>query len=301
MENSVLFLGQQKSEHRILTSADPRVPFGPVGQCIYCENETDPAKLTLEHIIPSGIAGNLEFEKSSCYPCAAVTGRTEQFCLRQMFDTPRAMHGLRKRKHKDASQTAKYRFIEGGVNNGKMDESTGVEREMEFSKGPPNMIPNLITHYLPSILLGLPTTVKIPSYFYGNLDIHSMQSAHAKEGGHPGIDEVGVGFKLHAGRLGQMIAKIAHSYAVSQLGLDGFTPFLQGYIREREDQSFDSHHIGSMIWGVDHCIHNIGLYLFPLDSPPGVTFHRSMFWVVRLHLFAWRNPLAYFIAVGRPK
>jgi hypothetical protein len=101
----MLFLGQRISEHVILNSADPRIPLGPIGNCIYCEGQTEPTKLRLEHVIPSGLAGNLELEKSSCVPCATITGRNEQRCLRQTFDTPRAMHGLRKRKHMDASRS----------------------------------------------------------------------------------------------------------------------------------------------------------------------------------------------------
>jgi hypothetical protein len=147
----MLFLGQQKSEHVILNSADPRVPFGPIGNCMYCERQTDLTKLTLEHIVPSGIAGNLELEKSSCTPCAKITGRNEQRFLRQTFDTPRAVHGLRKRKHKDASQRAGYRFIKGGAKE-TYDATAGEKREMEFSEGPPNAVLGIFTNALPGLL-----------------------------------------------------------------------------------------------------------------------------------------------------
>jgi hypothetical protein len=289
----MLFLGQQKTLHRILNSSDPRVPFGPIGNCIYCENETDLAKLTLEHIIPSGIAGNLELEKSSCFACAKITGRNEQICLRQLFDTPRAVHGLRKRKHKDASQTGQYLFIKGGKKGGKFDESAGEKREMEFSKGPPNIIPGLFTRSLPGILLGLPATAKIPGVFHGNVDFQSLHSAHVKEGGKPNIDEVAVQFKFDVGRLGQMIAKIAHSYAVSQLGLGTFTPFFQKYIQQRDGALFNTHYMGSMEMDVEPCIHKISLHLFPVDQ--------AKYWLVRLQPFAWRSRLVYFAVVGLAK
>jgi hypothetical protein len=104
---------------------------------------------------------------------------------------------------------------------------------------------------------------------------------------------------FNGGWLGQMLAKIAHSYAVSQLGLGTFTPFLQKYICARDGAIFDTHYMGSGIVGQEECIHSIGLYLTPVDARDG-TFRQSHYWTVRLHLFAWRDPLVYYIAVGRP-
>jgi hypothetical protein len=226
-----LFLGRQISEHRVVNTEDARIPFGPLGQCMYCENTPDLAKLTLEHIIPKGLGGNLEFEKSSCKDCARITGRNEQMCLRGMFDVPRAIYGLRKRKHKDASTAAGYQFIQGTV---------AKDREAEFSKHPPNFLPFFDTKSLPGILLDLPEEIKLPCVVYGNIDQASMQAAHDKEGGRPRVDLIKVELRFNAGVLSQMLAKIAHSYTVSQIGLT-FKPLLQSHISYRETHSASRH------------------------------------------------------------
>ena len=58
-----------------------------------------------------------------------------------------------------------------------------------------------------------------------------------------GIDK---SHRMDAGDFGRMLAKIGHSYAVAELGLDGFKPVLTNIIRGQRPFSL-THYIGSQV------------------------------------------------------
>jgi hypothetical protein len=155
------------------------------------------------------------------------------------------------------------------------------------------MITLFTTNGLPGLLRGASESEEIPAVPYCNIDMASMDLSYKKEDGKVGVDQRRVEVEFNAGVLAQVLAKIAHSYAVSHLGLGAFEPFLQSYSVQQDTPRVDTHRIGGLSLGTEQCVHSISLYLFPVGL--------ARYWVVRIHLFAWRNPLVYFVAVGRPR
>ncbi len=74
--------------------------YPPVGRCIYCGSTES---LTDEHIVPLAMSGTGVLPKSSCTPCARITGALEQRVLRGMLWPLRVATKTKSRsKHKDA-------------------------------------------------------------------------------------------------------------------------------------------------------------------------------------------------------
>lgn len=196
--------------------------YAPVGRCIYCGSRVwsteQERKLGDEHIVAEGLGGNLVLPESSCKSCEEETSRFELVWLRS-FDAVRVEKGLRKkkrrsprvlvltlqrngqsvRKHIPAEQyppmivTLKFNPPEI------LSDSEQVEKE--FSGG-------VATAILPSFVR------RLKQYLYQGWSVTvppAQRDATARQ-------------------LGRMLAKIAHSYAVAELGLGGFQPFLQPII-----------------------------------------------------------------------
>src|SRR5207248_3121126 len=69
-------------------------------------------KLSLEHIIPFGIAGNsLMLPKASCQSCAKITSQVEQACLRHLWWPLRTRMGAPTGQPKERPTTFKLRRV----------------------------------------------------------------------------------------------------------------------------------------------------------------------------------------------
>jgi hypothetical protein len=70
--------------------------YMPAGACIYCgsRNSMGASPLSVEHIVPVGLGGELILPRASCENCASITIRNERFCLRKMLLEVRAQLGL---------------------------------------------------------------------------------------------------------------------------------------------------------------------------------------------------------------
>jgi hypothetical protein len=93
---------------------------------------------------------------------------------------------------------------------------------------------------------------------------------------------------------GHMLAKIAHSYAVAELGMDGFNPILNNLIR-----GLPTLHMAQFVGGnflpepKSTDLHEISIKLSNRIDGRG-------FWVVRVRLFADLDMPAYYIVAGEP-
>jgi hypothetical protein len=145
--------------------------------------------------------------------------------------------------------------------------------------------------------LGRPASENIPCVSYINYDIEAADIAFQKHGGRKGFDQLRIEVKLHPGLLAKMLAKIAHAYAVSQIGLT-FRPFLQSYILD-DKLPINTHLIGNFTLDKQPYIHLISLFQYPVieTRPSGLSIPKK-YWMVRLQLFTWRCPLVHFIVVG---
>jgi hypothetical protein len=96
---------------------------------------------------------------------------------------------------------------------------------------------------------------------------------------------------MDEGDFGRMLAKIAHSYAVAEMGLDSFTPFLCGIITGIKPYLL-SHYIGSQLVTTDEPIdlHEISFDTSGLDQ--------GRYLVVKVRLFAPYKTPRHLVVVG---
>lgn len=92
--------------------------YPKVDRCIYCG--VDNFELTDEHIIPLGLGGNWILPKSSCRECATITGRVEQFCLRQMLGNIRLRLNFPTRRRKDRPNELPVEFLRSDGTTGEV-------------------------------------------------------------------------------------------------------------------------------------------------------------------------------------
>jgi hypothetical protein len=196
--------------------------YMPVGSCIYCGSKEWSAgqyrKLGDEHIIPEGLGGKLLLPEASCKVCEEVTSQFEQEWLRSSFYSGRVQKGLGKKK----KRPPRYLPLKIQRNGRTVWESIPIE------KYPAIIVTLLFDH--PDILSGCEPVEKELS---GGVAVGILPTfgQHMNEY----LAKGEVSFEPPRGKatsrhLGRMLAKIAHSYAVAELGLDGFKPCLQKII-----------------------------------------------------------------------
>ncbi len=209
--------------------------YAPVGRCIYCGasewSANQSRKLGDEHIIPEGLGGRLVLPEASCRKCEAVTSKVELEWLRSAFYTARVQKELGKKKKRPP------RFLGLQVQrNGKVVwESIPLEKY-------PAMIVTLLFDK-PEILSDCSPVEKVLS---GGVVIGILPTFGRLL--KPYLDQGSVTFSpprsgATSEYLGRMLAKIAHSYAVAELGIDGFTPFLTNIVLGTDTRHL-SHYIG---------------------------------------------------------
>jgi hypothetical protein len=185
------------------------IVYRAVDHCVYCGRNNVP--LGREHIIPLGLDGGLILLKSSCSNCSDVTKKFEEYCLRKMFGLFRAQIKLQSNRHKK-----KVRFHVLGP--------TGYKKEIDPQDAPSVLLFPLLS--APSIL---------------NTDYAHKLPLIVK--GHKRID-IAKGRLVHSGSLilnyhydlimfARMLAKIAHSFAVAELGEENLSPLLLDIILDR--------------------------------------------------------------------
>jgi hypothetical protein len=195
-----------------MESIEGPTTYDPVGACIYCG--TCEGQLTREHIIPLGLGGNWVLPQASCNACAAITRDIEQFCLRPMLGPFRIRLKLPTRRPKERPATLPIEYVR-------------TDGERERSSVPSEQFPGVCFGFrwpAPGLLRGQPPTEN----FEGDLVVRYIESemrVHAT----PDRRKVKLG-AINMLLFARMLAKIAHSYAVANLGLNAFTPLLPDLI-----------------------------------------------------------------------
>jgi hypothetical protein len=156
--------------------------------------------------------------------------------------------------------------------------------------------PGLIVSFAfpyPTILLGIPPTHES---FAGGVAVGTLpefgERLNALRAKYRG-DKVEFMNGGSAEAVGRLLAKVAHAYAVAELGLDAFTPYLLGIIRN-QDPSLMSHLIGSAMSEapVSQDMHDIEI-LAPEVLGSGQLV------VVKFHLFAnLKGMPAHYVIAG---
>lgn len=207
-----------------------------VGRCIYCGRSRDEVALTLEHIIAESLGGTLKLPEASCGACQKFTSAFEGQNagrlfrpIRRQFRMPSKSRGRARREQRQ-------------------NETFLVDIDGKRRKVPANDYPGLLLSFsfpYPTALMGVAPTFES---FTGGVTVGTLpefgerlNALRAKYGNTVSFPTFG-----SAEDVGRLLAKTAHAYAVAELGLDGFKPYLLGIIRG-QDASLLRHVVGSAV------------------------------------------------------
>jgi hypothetical protein len=260
--------------------------YPPVGRCIYCGDpqydQSEPARvLGDEHIIALSLGGTLVLPEASCKACEKLTSSYDTHCAEQFAGPNREHLGLRsRRRNKRRSRLSVMRDIGGYLQRVDIPVTDHFAALLMFK------------FQFPGVLLGFPPTED----FTGTIvmaSLHPDPGRRSRLTGNVNIIRRG-GF--HAPVFGRMLAKVAHSYAVAECGLEGFKPVLPNLIRNIGPQ-YLSRYIGSeIILGPEP--NSANRHELSIELYNGV--EAKDFLVVRLRLFANRGMPTYYIVAGSP-
>jgi hypothetical protein len=245
---------------------DPSHRYAPVDRCIYCGKSANQVGLTDEHIIPLSLGGTRVLPKASCKQCAGSTSRFELDVAKGMWDYARVQFGLPSRRPNKRPQ-----FFE-------METP-----DLTIQQIPIPALPSAVLSFRfppAGILFDLPMNTTV-----GGQVVITHRSAREAD---RSMREVSRQGKLRLNPRGfgavpfaQLLAKVAHSYAVGELGVAGLVPMLGPVIIGRNPR---------------HILHWVGSGT--LDEPAAKALHEigmsrqrqyaggREFWMVRLRLFA---------------
>ena len=210
--------------------------YDPIGECIYCSSRD---LLTNEHIIPFAAGGRWELPASSCKECAAITGAIEGEVLRTIIGPLRMLYDMPSRRKKERPKHLPLKV--------KYPTSTDWETAYVDRSICPFLV-SLPIYPLPDAITGEVSEGERGAAsgsfwirgaaFWRNKDAHLQWLCEAL-----GAVSVMPTATVNTEPFCLMLAKIAHSFAVAELGLHGFRPFLTEMIRNR-DTSNRAHVIG---------------------------------------------------------
>jgi len=268
------------------------ITFASPGRCIYCGSTGDP-NLYTEHIIPESLGGTFKLKKASCLGCAVKTGAVEGHVVAKLFGDTRALLGMRRGKKRKWPDKFTTYLGPKPTRSGIVQSETldGFEKkEIDAADLAGGII---VLNFLPAGILRLAqpddTNFRATSF---NLGLPEDWKDRIERLG--GNVLLGGPAELTYEQFGLFLAKIAHSYAVARLGLNGFAPFLDRAVRQ-ERPFYLSHYVGGQTIPypikTDH-LHS--LHLLSCTVRTGETLV-----IVRIRLFAVDNLSSYDVVVGQ--
>jgi hypothetical protein len=195
---------------------DPPVTYDPVGRCIYCPNDTG---LTDEHIIPFALNGTQVLPQASCRSCGRVTSYLDGFMARSVFYQARAHAGMQTRTELPDEFPAILTFEDG------REERVMVPADIHPST---IVLPRFA---MPDLLSGRTPDGNFRFTYTTWMRESTAFDAFKKA---KGAKFAEVESSIKPQQFSRALAKIAHSYAVARLGLDGFAPLLLDLIHARD-------------------------------------------------------------------
>ena len=269
----------------------PKLPTQPtrqypaVGACIYCGAIDG---LTKEHIVPYSAGGNWTLPKASCRDCAKITGAFEGEFSRTILGPLRMLYDMPTRRPKDRPAHLPLKV--------KYPEST----DWEIAHVDRSICPFLITlplYPLPDALTGATGTEDRSAAtrqfwirgggFGPDRDAHLQWLCEAL-----GAVQVMPTATLNIEPFCLTIAKVAHSFAIAELGSHAFEPFLGDVIRTK-DVSNRAEFMGGGEGNEPPSanLHDVEIATDIGTDPSIVT--------VRVRLFAVLGTPTYYVTVGR--
>lgn len=259
--------------------------FPPVGHCIYCGSEGP--KLSLEHIIPFGLNGDLLLPQASCIKCADITGRqVEGPCLRGTLLPLRTGHKLRTRRPRERPN--QFPIMLAQRDNMKL---------VVTKYAPSHLLTKsfVLPHFqAPPVLTGVPLDTSLigAAFKWDTSDLDRIK-AHV---GYDGAKELISlpSMEIAPALFVRMLAKIGHSFAYALVGGDGLKPYLPRIILE-DDYVSAIQYVGSESQFDEPMTH----YRISVDE---FTTHDGLRVLgVRMRFFAHLGTPAYLVIVGESK
>lgn len=250
------------------------------GRCIFCLTELPPEELTDEHIIPEALSGigQMKILKGSCSDCnAEANSRYEQEALKLDFGPARAVIGLRrKRRGKGQKPRTELEVALG-------DWVTDPYRPAKLVNIPPEQYPDvfMLTMFRPAGILSGADRQELSEIRFGISQFDGRNSDL----------DVTTNETKSPWALALTIAKIAYTFAVAELGIEGFNgESIRDLLKDRRSDAFNF--VGSLpIESKEHFTqrHLHKLYLR----------ERNGWQTVIVHLFASFGHQPYEVVVGK--
>lgn len=281
------------NEYDVDVSPAQRLPSP--GKCIYCGASV--VELTDEHVIPYAIGKNATIlEHACCDTCQKIIQPYEQEVLKKQLDVFRAMTGAPTRNKKDRPKVIRLPLVEYDE-QGRVLRDLGV-REIPIADGP--LILNLWQSPPPKILGEKIDPANAQGREWRYVEASRADPILRQASEELGVERVGIKLspvnRLHYLR---SLAKTAHAYAVSQLGLDAFDPFLTDIILNRSDdvEQFvgDMPGVASLEGPTGHS------FKITLGETPEDLGAAGGLIVVFMQLWADLGSPPHLIVVGRPR
>ena len=278
-----------ETEHSVtsrLSRMNRRHRYPPAGKCIYCGTDGAPNRLSDEHIIPESLGGMIVLPNASCKACADVTSAMEGQTASRLFRPIRRQLRFpskgRGRARRDARE--KEQFV---------IKIRGRKRHISATEYPGLLVSFVFP--LPTILLGIEPDF---SSFTGGVSLATLPEFGERLNLLRARYGENIEFPIFgsAEAVGRLLAKIGHCYAVAEIGIDHFRPYLLGIIRD-QDPMLLRHVVGS---AEGNAPTGADLHEISVLSPDG--FGDPKLIIVRVHLFANVDGMAvhYVVAGERP-
>jgi hypothetical protein len=180
-------------------------------ECIYCGTTGNKkSRLSDEHIIALGLDGRLIFPQSSCPTCATITGKLEQGCLRGPFLIARTQMNLRSRRPRQRPRSFPLRLNLAHL---------VLNARMRVADYPAILVMPMFRE--PDVLSGAPSRAEFGAErrVGANEICPDYNERRRRLAGLPHAQPVG--FQVLP--FGRMLAKIAHAYAVAEIGGHNFS------------------------------------------------------------------------------
>lgn len=215
-----------RSGNFTLPDHDPRT-YEAVGVCIYCGSANNPTK---EHIIPYSAGGRWVLPQSSCKACAAITGAFEGEFARTILGPLRMLYNMPTRRPKDRPKHLPLKI------------KYAPDDDWEIAYVDRSICPFLVglpLYPLPEKMTGEPVdgdrghaTKQLwirGGGFWPNRDAHMQWLCNMLK-----AVEIMPVATVHTKPFCLTLTKVAHAFAVAELGPNGFTPILADVIRTRD-------------------------------------------------------------------
>jgi hypothetical protein len=264
-----------------LNANAPASRKGPIGRCIYCGvTEFEPGSnlpLSEEHVVPEGLGARLILLEASCKSCAERINVFETNMLRTLLLAPRRQMGIRGKKRKRDEKDYPVTTVVG-------DKDVVLRLPLAIH---PTMLFLPILN-APGALCGRSPN-KTGLQGLSILELNCLEkNARGQKIASPTLDTA---------QFCQLLAKIAHGYAVTCFGLDGFKPVLVDLILRKlgKENWIDCYHwVGGnpMEYAPNNTLHLLG---WGLGLVEGVNYL-----VAAIRLFANLESPIFHVVVGTP-